>query len=57
MREGDPMELNFEGLEMQKVIICLVIMFIRVMIIKTSKMAHFSYFLLMTAKSHNLGKI
>ena len=57
MREGDPMELNFEGLEMQKVIICLIVMFTRVMIIKTSKMAHFSYFLLMTAKSHNLGKI
>ena len=59
-------ELNFEGFEIQKWnistdrtqrvgkkngVICLVIMLTpRVMAIKMSKMAHFLYFLLMTAK-------
>ena len=59
------MELNFEGLQMQKWntqadraqkvdqkngVICLVIMFNSwVMVIKTSKMAHFLYFLMMSA--------
>ena len=67
MQKGDPIEVNFEGLEMQKwniptdrvqrvdeknVIICLVIMFTYgVMVIKMSKMAHFLYFLLMIAKN------
>ena len=58
MQKGeDPMELNFEGLEMQEWnykeyrwktgVICLAILLIsRVMVIKMSKMA---YFLLMTA--------
>ena len=61
------MELNLEGLEMQKLnmptdraqsldtkngVICLVIMFTpRVMVIKMSKMAHSLYFLLMAAKN------
>ena len=61
------MELNFEGLEMQKWniptdrvqrtdeengVICLIIMFtLQIMAIKTSKMAHFLHFLLMTAKN------
>ena len=63
------MELNFDGLEMQKWniptdraqrvdgkngISCLVIMFTpRVMVIKMSKMAHFLYLLLMPAKNHS----
>ena len=62
-------ELSFECLEMQKLnilrdraqgadekngVICLVIMFIpRVLLIKMSKMAHFLYFLLMTAKNQS----
>ena len=66
---GEPMELNFEGLEMQKWnistdkaqrvdekngVICLVIMFTPgVMVIKMSKMAHFLYFLLMPAKNQS----
>ena len=61
------MELNFEGFEMQKwnaptdraqrvheknELICLVIMFTaRLMVIKISKIADFSYILLMTAKN------
>ena len=65
----DPMELNFEGLEMQKWniptdraqrvdgkngVICLVIMFTpQVMVIKMSKMAHFLYFLLMPSKNNS----
>ena len=65
MQRKDLMELNFESIEMQNWniptekahrvdekngIICLVIMFNpRVMVIKTSKVAHFLYFLLMTA--------
>ena len=67
MQKGDPIEVNFEGLEIQKwniptdrvqrvdeknVIICLVIMFTYgVMVIKMSKMGHFLYFLLMIAKN------
>ena len=64
---GGPIELNFEGLEMQKWniptdraqkrdtkngVICLVMMSTPgVMVIKMSKMAHFFNFLLMTANS------
>ena len=66
MQRGDPMELNFEGLKMQKSIltdraqtvdeknkfICLVIVFTpKVTVIKMSEMVHFLYFLLMTAKN------
>ena len=67
MQRGDPVELNFEGLEMQKWnkptdrtqrvddkngAICLGIMFTsRVIVIKMSKMANFLYFLLTTAKN------
>ena len=63
------MELNFERLEMQKLniptdgaqrvdgengVICLVIIFNPlVMVIKTSKIAHFLYFLLMPAKNQS----
>ena len=66
INKGDPMELNFEDLEMQKWntltdraqrvdekngAICLVIMFtLRVTVIKMSQMAHFLHSLLMTAK-------
>ena len=64
---GDPMELNFAGLEMQKWIIptdsarredekngviFLIIMFTPgVTVINMSKMTHFLYFLLTTAKN------
>ena len=59
------MELNFEDLEIpklniptvraqrigEKIDICLVVMFTpRLMVIKMSKIVHFLYFLLMTAK-------
>ena len=63
------MELNFKGFEMQNLniladrvqrvdenngIICLVIMFTsRFIAIKMSKVAHFLYFLLMTAKNQS----
>ena len=69
MQKGDPMELNFEGLEMQKWniptdraqrvdekngVICLVIMYTPdVMVIKMSKMAHFLYFLATPAKNQS----
>ena len=73
MERGDPMKLNFEGLEMQKWniprdktqkadkkngIICLVIVFAHEsMAIKLSEVAHFLYFLLMTAKNKSqIGK-
>ena len=65
-RGRDPMELNFEGLEMQKWntptdraqrvhgkngVVCLVIMFTsRVMVIKMLNIAYFLYFLLMPAQ-------
>ena len=61
------MELNFEGFEMQKLniptdraqrvdekneVICLFYMFTsRVTVIRMSQMAHFLYFLVMTAKN------
>ena len=68
------MELNFKGLEMQKSniptsrtqrvdrkngVICQVIMLApQVMVIKMSKMAHYLYFLLMSAKNQSqLGHI
>ena len=68
MQSGDPMEMNFGALEMQKRniptdkaqrvdekngrVICLFIMFtLRIIVITMSKMAHFLYFLLMTAKN------
>ena len=60
MQRGDSMELNFEVLEIQKLnipkdraqridekigIICLVIMIpLRVLVIKMSKMTHFGFF-------------
>ena len=66
MQRLDPMEVNFEGIEMKKWnrptnraqrvdeenrVNCLVVMFIpRVIVTKVSKMAHFLYFLLMPAK-------
>ena len=69
MQRGDPMELNFESLEMQKwnistdrnkkanaknEVICLVFMVTpRVIVIKMWKIAHFLYFLLMTAKNQS----
>ena len=68
MQRGDPMELNFEGLEMQKWniptdraerwdgkngVICLVMFTPKVMVIKMSKIAHFLYFLLMPAKNQS----
>ena len=68
-RNGDPMDLSFEGLEIQKwnisadraqrvdeknEIICLLIIFTsRVIVITMSKMAHFLYFLLITAKNQS----
>ena len=64
-----PMELNFEGLEMQKWnipmdrsqrieekngVICLVIVFTpRFMVINMSQIAHFLYFLLMATKNQS----
>ena len=67
MQRCDPMDLSFEGLEMQKSsipmdraqrvdlkngVICLYIMFTPgVMVIKMPKMAHFLNFLLLTAKN------
>ena len=67
MQRWNSVELNFEGLEMQKQntpthraqradekngVICLGIMFVsRIMVIKMSKMTHFLYFLLMKAKN------
>ena len=67
VQRGDPMELNFEGLEILKSnrptdraerineknrVICPVLMFATgVMTIKMSKVAPFFYFLLMTAKN------
>ena len=67
IQSGKPMELNFEGLEMQKWniptdraqkvdkengVICLVTRFTPgVVVIKMAKIAHFFYFLMMTAKS------
>ena len=67
MQRENPMELNFEGLQMQKWnipmdrawrgdqnngAVCLFIMVIpRVMVIKMPKMAHFLYFLLRRAKN------
>ena len=67
MQKEEPMELNFEWLQMQKWsiptdrtqridekngVIYLVIMFtLWVMVIKMLKMAHFLYFLLVTAKN------
>ena len=69
MQRGDPMELNFKGIEMQNLniptdrvqrvdenngVICLVLMFTsRFIAIKKSKVAHFLYFLLMTAKNQS----
>ena len=69
MQNGDPMQLNFKGLEKQKWnipmdqaqrvdekngVICLVIMFTTgVMIIKISKIAHFLYFQLMLVKTQS----
>ena len=69
MQNGDPMQLNFKGLETQKWnipmdqaqrvdekngVICLVIMFTTgVMIIKISKIAHFLYFQLMLVKTQS----
>ena len=66
-KELNPMELNFEGFEMQKLniptdraqrvdekneVICLFYMFTsRVTVIRMSQMAHFLYFLVMTAKN------
>ena len=66
MQRGDPIELNFEGLEIQKwniptnwarrvdqvngVILLVIIFTPGVMVIKMSKMAYFLYFLLTTAK-------
>ena len=66
MRNGEPMEFNFEGLEIQKWniptdraqqldekngVICLVIMFTpRVMVFEMSKTAHCLYFLLIKPK-------
>ena len=62
------MELNFEGLEMQKWniptdraqrwdgkngVICLVMFTPKVMVVKMSKIAHFLYFLLMPAKNQS----
>ena len=64
MQSDDPMKLNFEGLEMQKWniptdraqgideingVICQVVIFISSVMVFMSKMAHFLYFLLMTA--------
>ena len=69
MRKWNPMELNFEVLEMQNwnlptnrtqrideknKIIYLFIMFSpKIMVIKMSKMTRFLYFLLMTAKTQS----
>ena len=69
MQRGDPMELNFKGLEIQKWnipidraqrvgqengVIGPVIMFtLKVIVIKMSKMAHFLYFLLMVVKNES----
>ena len=59
MQSGDPMEQNFENLEMKKISsFCLVIMFtLRIKVIRMSNMAHFCYFLLMVTKNQSLGKI
>ena len=71
--KGNPMELSFKGLEIQKWniptdraqrvdkkngVTCLIIMFTPgVTVIKMSKIVHFLYFQLVTAKfSHNLSK-
>ena len=64
MHRGDPIELNFEGLQAKKTkdralrvdekngVICLVIMFTsRVMAFKMLEITNFIYFLLITAKN------
>ena len=72
MQKGDPMELNFESLEMQKWniptdraqkvdekngVIYLVAMFAtRVAVIKISHITHFLYFLVMTAKDLSIAQ-
>ena len=68
--KGGPMELKFEGIEMQKWniptdraqrvdekygVICLIIMFtLDINVMNMSKVAHFLHFLLMTVKRQSL---